>query len=125
MTDKENIKALECLAGFALKCIECPYSPRYQFPLCQRRVAKEALDLIDRQQAEIERLKIESQSLRMAANSYKLHYNEEIVKAVRDFAETLKFVWFDFSYDSPDVDFDCFVDTLVKEKVGDMNENLD
>lgn len=85
----------------------------------------EILDLINRKQSDIEQLEIENQSLRMAANSYKLHYNEAIVKAVRDFAETLKFVWFNFSYDSPDVDFDCFVDTLVKEKVGDMNENLD
>ena len=34
------------------------------------------LDLITRQQAEIENLKIENQSLRTAANSLKMHYEE-------------------------------------------------
>lgn len=83
MTNNEIIKALECLCGVALKCRECQYSNRYQFPLCRQRVAKHTLDLIDRQQAEIDRLKIENQSLRMAANSYKIHYNN----AVEDFTE--------------------------------------
>lgn len=55
MTDNE-IKALECLCGQALKCKECPYSPRYSFPSCQRQVAKDTIVLITRQQAEIERL---------------------------------------------------------------------
>lgn len=61
MTDKDIIKALECLSGFALKCRECPYSSRYKFPLCQQQVAKDALDLINRQQAQLadERAKIE------------------------------------------------------------------
>ncbi len=57
MTDNEIIKALECLCGCALKCRECPYSPRYAFPSCERQVAKDTLDLITRQQAEIERYK--------------------------------------------------------------------
>ena len=56
MTDNEIIKTLECLCGNALNCRECPYSPRYKFPLCQQQVAKDALDLINCQQAEIEKL---------------------------------------------------------------------
>lgn len=43
----------------------------------------EVRDIVEQQQAEIERLKIENQSLRGAANSYKIHYN----KAVNDFEE--------------------------------------
>ena len=62
MKDKDIIKALECLCGCALKCRECPYSPRYPFPSCQRQVAKDTLDLITRQQAKIENLKVENQS---------------------------------------------------------------
>ena len=48
------------------------------------------IDLINRQQAEIERLKIENQSFRAAANSYKLHYSEARTEAVKEFAERLK-----------------------------------
>ena len=54
LTDNEIIKALECLKGYAVKCRECPYSPRFKFPHCQQKVAKDALDLINRQKAEIE-----------------------------------------------------------------------
>lgn len=57
MTDNEIVKALECLCGNALNCRECPYSPRYKFPLCQQQVAKDTLSLINRQKEEIERLK--------------------------------------------------------------------
>ena len=39
---------------------------------------------------EIEALKIKNQSLRSAANSYKLHYNEARAEAIKDFAERLK-----------------------------------
>ena len=73
----------------------------------------------ENQKAEIERLKIENQSLRSAANSYKLHYNEARAEAVKEFAEKLKFVWFDNRYDSPDIDFDYFVDILVETLAGD------
>ena len=51
MTDNEIIKALECLFG-RVDCRECPYSPRYEFPLCQQQVAKDALNLINRLQAQ-------------------------------------------------------------------------
>lgn len=51
MTDNEIIQTLECLFG-CVDCRKCPYSPRYEFPLCQRQVAKDTLDLITRQQAE-------------------------------------------------------------------------
>ena len=92
------------------------------FPLdAQAAVDKaiEALENVNRQQVEIERLKIENQSLRSAANSYKLHYNEARAEAVKEFAEKLKFVWFDNRYDSPDIDFDYFVDILVETLIGD------
>lgn len=49
-----------------------------------------SIELINRQQADIENLKIENQSLRGTANSYKLHYNEARAEAVKEFAERLK-----------------------------------
>lgn len=54
MTDKEIIKALECLEGCALNCRDCPYSQGKFFPICQRRVAKDAIDLVNRQQEQLE-----------------------------------------------------------------------
>ena len=43
----------------------------------------------ENQEAEIERLKIENQAFRSAANSYKLHYNEARTEAVKEFADEL------------------------------------
>lgn len=57
MTDNEIIKALECLCWNRSKCRECPYSPRYEFPLCQWQIAKDSLDLIKRQKAEADSAK--------------------------------------------------------------------
>ena len=54
MTDKAIIKALECLEGCALYCRDCSYSQGNFFPICQQRVAKDALDLINRQQEQLE-----------------------------------------------------------------------
>lgn len=75
MKDNDIIKALECLFG-CVDCRECPYSQMYEFSICQQQVAKDTLDLINRQQAENENLKVENQSLRSAANSLKMHYEE-------------------------------------------------
>ena len=69
------------------------------------KLCKEALDLIERQQAEIDRLNIDLKAMRGAANSYKAHYEElksenfETIKilktakseAVREFAEELMY----------------------------------
>ena len=118
MTDKEIIKALECCyRKGGTPCRDCPFN---KFEDCNDvLMADYVFNLIKRQQAEIERLKIENQAFRSAANSYKLHYNEARTEAVKEFAKRLKKVWWDNRYESPDVDFDDFVDNLVKEIVGD------
>lgn len=58
MTDNEIIKALEYCKD------------------CSANLNVEIIDLITRQQKEIENLKVENQSLRSAANSLKMHYEE-------------------------------------------------
>ena len=58
MTDNEIIKALEYCKD------------------CSANLNVEIIDLITRQQREIENLKVENQSLRSAANSLKMHYEE-------------------------------------------------
>lgn len=114
MTDNEIIKALEC----CISCENCDICPQHSTE-CVSDLLKLAYDLITCQREDIENLKIENQSLRGAANSYKIHYNEARAEAVKEFAEKLKFVWFDNRYDSPDIDFDYFVDILVETLAGD------
>ena len=79
------------------------------------------IDLIDRQQEEIERLKIENQAFRSAANSYKLHYNEVRTEAVKEFAERLKDDYENFDSESEVITYECLmkaIDNCVKEMVG-------
>ena len=57
MTDNEIIKGMECVIGNEVKCSECTYQKVLPFPSCRRMCAKNALDLINRQKAEIEKLK--------------------------------------------------------------------
>lgn len=73
MTDNEIIKALECCKNDGIICFECPYKKTNG---CMEKLSADALDLITRQQAEIENLKVENQSLRGAAHSLKMHYEE-------------------------------------------------
>lgn len=74
------------------------------------------LDLINRQKAEIERLYKRVEELSdVLSNTIKIRYAE----AYKDFAEHLKEEWFNNYYDSPDVNFDEFVDNSLKEMLGE------
>ena len=63
MTDNEIIKFMQCVIGNDANCSECTYEKVLPFPSCRMMCAKNALDLINRQKAEIERLNIESETL--------------------------------------------------------------
>lgn len=76
MTDNDIIKAMQCVIGYDASCSECAYQKALRFPSCRNMCAKNALDLINRQKAEIEKLNIELQAMRSAANSLKMHYEE-------------------------------------------------
>ena len=53
MTDNEIIKALECCKN--KRCVNCPYDDIADtFSECSAKLVKDALDLINRQKAEIE-----------------------------------------------------------------------
>ena len=97
MTDNEIIKALECCIND--KCQECPLNKLF----CGREVATEyALDLINRQKAEIERLK------------KRLVLAEECIDEIEDAAYRAG------SNDRIDEVIEEY-NTLVKEMVGDNN----
>lgn len=74
MTNKEIIKALECCIEWETPedCGKCPYKDTKG---CVTEQRKNALDLINRQQAEIERLNVDLVGMRGACNSYKMHYD--------------------------------------------------
>ena len=55
-TDNEIVKALECCKNDGIICGECPYKKANG---CMEKLSADALDLINRQNAEIERLKEE------------------------------------------------------------------
>ena len=89
MTDNEIIKALKCCGDPDSICAECPIKDDCG---CNEHLANYALDIIKRQQAEIENLKVETQSLRGAANSLKMHYEKaqseiDSLKIFRGYAE--------------------------------------
>lgn len=90
LTDNEIIKALECCLCDNSECLQCQNKE-----LCRiecDELATKTIDLITRQQTENENLKVENQSLRTAANSLKMHYEEaqaeiESLEIFRGYAE--------------------------------------
>ena len=116
-TDEEIKSSLEVIAT-TRNCNECKIrNCKWGTCNCSQITANAALDLINRQKAEIEKLKgstivsniMESQRIKREAKA----------EAYKEFAEIIKDKWFDNRYDSPDVDFDDFIDNVLKELVGD------
>lgn len=82
MTDNEIIKALECLTGEPKLCKDCPYNNTERYPFCREGCAKDALDLIQRQQERIKRLKDNLDAV--------LKEKAGHTEAVKEFAKRLK-----------------------------------
>ncbi|MEE1011200.1 MAG: hypothetical protein U0L11_04085 [Acutalibacteraceae bacterium] len=157
MTDKDIIQVLQYIVeNGSGACDKCPVFPcgkikDYEDNQCGRFIAENALDLINRQRAEIERLQkevglvsiqfqdmqerqeesqAEIERLKEDRNNYQNLYCLTVedldtakLEAIKEFAEKLKNAWSDNRYDSPDIDFDYFVD-LVQEMVGENNGDL-
>ena len=114
-TDEEIIRNYEwCIGCTSDRCRECTMNEE---GFCEEELQDLVLDLINRQKAEIEKLKgstivsniMESQRIKREAKA----------EAHKEFAEIIKDKWFDNRYDSPDVDFDDFISNLLKEMVGE------
>ena len=93
MTDNEIIKSMQCVIGNEMLCSECTYEKVLPFPSCRMMCAKNALDLINRQKAEIERLNIESETLATQLKGvYEQIHKLNMAKseAIKEFAERLK-----------------------------------
>lgn len=95
LTYKEIIKALEC-CFMEQQCNNCPLYKEHSVDCLDKEHSVDCLDtvlenahtLITRQQAENENLKVENQSLRSAANSLKIHYEEAQAKIEEFMKET-------------------------------------
>ena len=82
---------------------------------------KDALfDKAEELKAEVERSKKKVEELsEVLSDSIRIRYKECKSEAIKEFADRLKDSFFDNGYESPDVDFDYFVDNLLKEMVGE------
>ena len=142
MTDNKIIKALEnevksteyvdsdYCDGVDLTLIKSAINliNRQKAQLADERAKIEiCAETISRQDAEIERLKGISVSPSKDSMDFcgvLCDYAEELIdkaksEAYKEFAQIIKDKWFDNRYDSPDIDFDDFIDNLLKEMEGD------
>lgn len=116
LTDSEIIKALDCC-----KYDDCNNCPNV-VDNCHANLIDYALDLINRQKEEIKR----SNALIICKNkiiegldkSIEYAYN----KGVQEFAELLKNDWIGNLYYCEDLDITDWIDNLLKEMVGDSDE---
>lgn len=124
MTDNEIIMRLEwAIADYEANVPADIKERLYRMTDCG--TMRKALDLINHQKAEIERLKAENRIL----SQKRINFFERIeivtaaeVRAVKEFAETLKVNYSDFIGDCYYEDsFRAYIDNYVKEKVGDNN----
>lgn len=125
MTYDEIIKVLEYVTGEDSNCLECEYASVLPFPDCRKNVAKNALDLINRQKAEIERLEKDLTKCKLEKEML-YHVAEEIqTVTIEDFAERLKKEMCcedDCGYHCSDYCYECknyvpVIDKLVKERM--------
>ena len=125
MTDNEIIKALECcIPNNMEKCLVCPFH-RECIKEDKNYLAEYALDLINRQKAEIERLTVPKELIDDDFCGVVCEFAEELIKkakaeAIKEFAERLK------EKERPTfplamvIDV-CEIDNLVKEMVGEAS----
>ena len=124
-TDDEVIKALECCKQPIPMCHSCPIG---EGDMCFDFMKEKAISIINRQKAEIERLKKigddkTSEVLRHDASIRELHKQLETAKAeaIKEFAERL--------YDNikyipdEDLDIEYEINNLVKEMTEENNES--
>lgn len=135
MTDNEIIKAMQCVIGNEVLCSECTYQKVLPFPSCRRKCAKNALDLINRQNAEIDRLKDLITYQKQKIKEIEQKYNQAVddmfgliettrneiaeakTEAIKEFIDELKNRVVN-KYEYTDIRVFKEIDNLVKEMTG-------
>lgn len=121
MTDNEIIKAFKCITyGEIDKCLRCPYDV---YKECETFVYEDALELIKRQRAEIERLKVEKDNLIKTYSECQIAFLREFVEKLgKRFASNGELSWTAY-HSVMDSMEELFASMTGKEKVGDSNES--
>ena len=91
MTDNDIIKALECVVSGDVYCIDCKYHTDL-IPRCKRQAAKDAIDIINRQKAEIERLTARNFELSEKGEKVCIAYKNAKAEAIKGVAHGY---WYD------------------------------
>lgn len=109
MTDNEIINSLERTASWV--CDECKFNGEMcDGNKCEKVIADNALDLINRQKAEIERLKDELHRAKVEISKHFDYMDEAANEAIDFFASCLK------------IKLNRMIDNLVKEMTEGKNE---
>ena len=119
MTDNDIIKALECctVCSSIETCGRCPYAECPTRKGCVGEMVKDALDLINRQKAEIERLTEEVNSKYKWENKLDKTIKETESEAIKGFEDKILDL---FPADKNHTTISRFtVKQIVKEMVGD------
>ena len=122
MTDNEIIKALECCMSDNPPCTTCKYDgDTITVDECMGELMKDALDLINRQKAEIEMWKSSAELWEGDARQFFNERQTARAEAIKELAERIKENTFTYSgeirtYDAVMVKW---IDKCVKEMVGD------
>lgn len=128
MRDNEIIKALECCSTATCISNNCPYEKIHDIPTCTTKLTRDALDLINRLQAENERLKEHCSKCGEKTTKTILNLQELLgtakAEAYKEFADRLK-----GHYDEYDDYDDIYahhirddIDFTLEYMVGDKNE---
>lgn len=118
MTDNEIIKALECCADeYIHSCDYCPFEKECNGD--NLNLVKYALDLINRQKAEIEKLQTDNSSMQSTLAKMSMGVEQAKVNAIKEFAERLKSYAHEISCNVLLVVTKDDIDYLVKEMVGE------
>jgi hypothetical protein len=122
MTDKEIKKALEIcsITNMVLECKDCPYDT-FNARNCTTKLCEDAIDLINRQQAEIERLQRLLEQEEKSKNSLtKKCYKDGITEFAEKLKADINKTWYyELENDTHNARALERVDELVKEMVGD------
>ena len=137
MNDNDVIKALECCSSEDMDCKGCPYDGLPAcYVGCAGKLAGDALDLINRLQAENERLQKQCEmnqitpacatgmpktlaSIKKMYATAKSEARKELAELITDKASVVQINSFDYAYQITEEQ----IDNLLKELDGKENEN--
>ena len=117
LTDSETTKALECCSVNPAKCNQCPLDAIGTADCFHLVIQKNALDLINRQKAEIDRLTLEYAGFKAGVKHFAdigKMYSEVRAEAIREFEDKFLDVCQSFSIEEKDTSYFIWADDFAK-----------